>query len=121
MRRLRHLGEIANAAKWLDFAELAAKTNLLLRGPRLQVEYHRLVNMFSRRQLNEVIDGCVNLIDDLEMMGLDSELGKARFLLASALKDGANERALESFEELLTKPEVCSRSTPSRPFDAARR
>ena len=64
--------------------------------------------MYSRRQLNEVIDGCVKLIDSLETMGLDSELGKARFLLASALKDGADERALDSFEELLVKPEVRS-------------
>ena len=67
-----------------------------------------MATMYSRRQINDVIDGCVKLIDSLETMGIDSELGKARFLFASALKDGADERALESFEALLVKPEVRS-------------
>ncbi len=105
---LRHLGEIANAAKWLEDAERTARRTCYSAGLCLQVEYHRLTLMFSRRQLSDVIDGCIKLIDGLESIGLDSELGKARFLLASALKDGAYEGALESFEALLSKAEVRS-------------
>ena len=103
---LRHLGELAKASKWLEVAELAAKRTCSYAGLRLQVEYHKLTTMFSRRQLSEVIDGCTGLIEGLELMGLDPELGKARFLLASALKDAADERALGCFEALLTRPEV---------------
>ena len=62
--------------------------------------------MFVRRQLSAVRDRSAKLIEDLERLGLESELGKAMFLHACALKEEGSATALDVFENLLTKPEV---------------